>query len=51
MFTARRHDNLDPRRAARDGRTRDFRSMSRTVAIPNLPQLLARALVKLGLVR
>ena len=42
---------LDPRRSSRNVRTRDFQSASRSVAIPSLPQLLARALVRLGIVR
>jgi hypothetical protein len=48
-----RHDdeNLDPRRRARTGRRRDWASMSRSVSVPRLYELLAAALVRLGLAR
>lgn len=51
MYTTPTDENLDPRRRQRGLRTRDFQSASRSVSIPSLPQLLARALVRLGLVR
>ncbi|MCW2923766.1 MAG: hypothetical protein JWM98_1170 [Thermoleophilia bacterium] len=44
-------EDLDPRRRRRGLRTRDFRSMSRTVAVPRVHELLATALVRLGIVR
>ncbi len=51
MYISRDDENLDPRRRSRTARTRDFASGSRVVSIPSLPQLLARVLVRLGLVR
>jgi hypothetical protein len=52
MFAHDRHDeNLDPRRSIRGGRTRDFRSMSRSVAIPRFATLLGTLLVRLRIVR
>jgi len=46
------HDeNLDPRRRPRGARTRDWSSMSRNVSVGRIPELLAIALVRLGLVR
>lgn len=52
MFAHDRHDeNLDPRRTRRGLRTRDFASMSRSVAIPRLSTLLGTLLVRLGLTR
>lgn len=51
MYTTPRDENLDPRRRQRGLRTRDFRSASRSVSIPSLPQLLARVLVRLGIAR
>lgn len=51
MYTTREDENLDPRRRSRTARRRDFASASRAVSIPSLPQLLARVLVRLGLVR
>lgn len=51
MYTSRPDENLDPRRRRRGMRTRDFASGSRMITVPNLPQLLARALVRLGFVR
>ena len=50
MFLHHQHDeNLDPRRRARGLRTRDWASGSAMIGIATLPQLLARALVRLGL--
>lgn len=51
MHTYRDLENLDPRRRSRTARRRDFASASRVVSIPSLPQLLARVLVRLGIVR
>lgn len=44
-------DNLDPRRRPRNVRRRDWASRSALIGVPNLPQLLTRVLVRLGLVR
>ena len=44
-------DNLDPRRRPRHARRRDWASMSRTVTVQRLHELLAITLVRLGLVR
>ena len=51
MYTFRDDERLDPRRYSRSARRRDFASASRVVSIPSLPQLLARVLVRLGVVR
>lgn len=40
-------DRLDPRRHARNVRRRDWASMSRTITIPRLPELLASLLARL----
>jgi hypothetical protein len=46
------HDeNLDPRRTPRGIRRRDWASMSRTVSLARVHELLATALVRLGLAR
>lgn len=50
MYQYRTHEVLDPRRRDR-GVRRDWASMSRTVSIGRLPELLALALVRLGLMR
>lgn len=50
MLRDQTHEDLDPRRYARV-RRRDFRSMSRTVAVPRMHELLAVALRRIGLVR
>ena len=44
-------EDLDPRRRRRGVRTRDFASGSRMISVPNVPELLASLLVRLGLVR
>ncbi len=51
MYGSRPDENLDPRRATRGVRTRDFASASRSMAMPTLPTLLARLLVRLGIAR
>ena len=42
-------ESLDPRRRPRGRRTRDWASMSRTVSVGRVHELLARVLVRLGL--
>lgn len=44
-------EDLDPRRRPRGARTRDWKSMSRTVAAPRMHELMATVLVRLGLAR
>jgi hypothetical protein len=43
-------ENLDPRRRSRNVR-RDWATVSRSIGFPRLHELLATALVRLGLVR
>ncbi len=51
MHESRPAESLDPRRRPRNARRRDWASMSRTVTIPRMHELLARVLVRLGLAR
>lgn len=51
MLTRQQPEDLDPRRRPRGARTRDFKSMSATIAIGRVHELLATLLVRLGVVR
>lgn len=51
QFHRREDESLDPRRTRRGGFRRDWASMSGTIGRINLPELLARALVRLGVAR
>lgn len=51
MRSGQPDEDLDPRRHARGARTRDFRSMTAAISIPRLHDLLAAALVRLGITR
>lgn len=51
MLSHQQHpDDLDPRRRPR-GVRRDWKSVSATVVIGRMPELLAKVLVRLGLAR
>lgn len=51
MMRSAHDENLDPRRRPRHARRRDWASMSRTITVRRLHELLATALVRLGVVR
>ncbi len=52
MYLQHRNDeNLDPRRRSRTARSRDWASRAAVIGLPNLPQLIQRALVRLGIAR